>query len=1303
MMKIIPTLVALAFAVPGLATEHRAASVLWRAVDEFEEAKTDNTMSAALRRPGVAGEVQMNAIYLHPLTEGRATAAFPRQTWRVQGGQRAFLVGHVGIADGFDWHDAEHPADGVRFYVMVNGEEVASLEVKESKWLPFAAPLYEAPEGGGTFEAQITLATDCGPAGNTSYDWAMLGEPVVVEVDGETLKQATPVAGPGGVLVARVEGGEGWVIVEGLDEAGQPIEDADETLDVHPQTGLVSIQFDFSDQDQCTQWQWRAEGCRIADAWGGSWQPRLVLEHVGPTEAVTVAGERLHVRAVVANRGMGTLLPQHEAYVACGDRKQSVERLAPDDTVNVEFDLGRQPVGTSEVQARIGSSIGPPDSPTAAGPASSGAQGSLPPRPEMAELRSVTVPVAIWPPLPRLTQTRPKQARALEVDGNYLLVENPRCRWLIYRGGEVEGALVYAWDDKWKLAGAVSPLVTLYRSPPWPATVPDFPAMEARRGDGGVRLAATMQTGSFRISLAGELADDSPAMRLEVTLQALDPAKVAALWGPAVHAGDCSSKTAKGIAIFPGLEYLYGEERSSSERDLAPPLNRRWAPHKLKVTVPMMLVETREGGPVMALAWDPNQKWDGEHAQPGACFASPDFLSGQDNHLMQLILPSIPDFIEESERVATDPVELQPDKPWTLTQYVVAGCPRPDATAALNWFDDLIGYPEAEDWPRSFEDEIALCRHGFMVSVWNEETQRSLHYVGSGEANAPGFATLLLMDARAVAKGDDRAKVLDRVKLIGDKTLAEAGAAGLASSAACHIMGGEFPYHWGEMPDALAGLKSSAYGAVNSQEEDGGWGYYPDERRSVLGEPGTRTMGIAGRNAYVMAKWVAISGDPVIEEALRKALRHMERYKVPRGAQGWECPILEPDVLASAYAVRAYTWAYMALGEERWLEKARLWARTGIPFQYAWDDGEHPGMRYASIPVFGSTFFRHSWLGLPVQWCGLVYAYGLQELMRFDDDDLWRKQVEGITVSAMYQQWPWDENPDLIGTYPDSFGAWFTRRNPVHINPEDIAVNVLGLRGLDPGLRSVPVKGKGGLIHVTAPCDIEVEANGDAVSLKLHYVREQTVYASIAPVAVRADTTVKVGGEELTEKETLDHGDTGWAHDPALNVLVVGVPTDGDGKAEIVVTGVRRAIPETPKPRTSWEFKHDVEGWVAANACRIKVEDGHLVMTGTGEDPYAMSGPAGINADRHKQFTVRARLTAGEQVGLFWRSTRSTGWGSDKEVQVDLPADGQWHEVTFDLSDHPLWSAKILQIRLDVEGEGVAPGTVLEVDWVRAD
>ena len=42
--------------------------------------------------------------------------------------------------------------------------------------------------------------------------------------------------------------------------------------------------------------------------------------------------------------------------------------------------------------------------------------------------------------------------------------------------------------------------------------------------------------------------------------------------------------------------------------------------------------------------------------QPAARFASPDTLTQQDNHLLQLGLPSVPEFIPESADRATVPL-----------------------------------------------------------------------------------------------------------------------------------------------------------------------------------------------------------------------------------------------------------------------------------------------------------------------------------------------------------------------------------------------------------------------------------------------------------------------------------------------------------------------------------------------------------------------------------------------------------------------------------------------------------------------
>jgi hypothetical protein len=411
---------------------------------------------------------------------------------------------------------------------------------------------------------------------------------------------------------------------------------------------------------------------------------------------------------------------------------------------------------------------------------------------------------------------------------------------------------------------------------------------------------------------------------------------------------------------------------------------------------------------------------------------------------------------------------------------------------------------------------------------------------------------------------------------------------------------------------------------------------------------------------------------------------------------------MEPDVLASAYAVRACVWAAMATGEDTLLDDARFWARTGLAFQYMWDDGAHPGMRYASIPVLGSTFFTHSWIGLPVQWCGLVYAYSLQELARYDANPWWRKQAKGITVSATYQQWPMD-NEKLAGSYPDSWGQWFTRRNPVYINPEDILVNLLALEGLDPGLRSTTAKMEGGLVHVTAAADVDLELTEKEMRVLLKYAPNEVFYATVAPVALAPDAKITVGSEGQPRRESLGAGQTGWAYNAKASVLAVGMKADAKGSARLTLTGLKYSAPEAPKPSTAWEFDKDAEGWTAAHSCGVKAEGGRLVITVTGPDPYAISGPAAIPADTHKRLTMRVRLTGGNQVGLFWRASRSPGWGPDKQATLNVAGDGQWREVTFDLAKHPLWSGKVLQLRLDPEPADLPQGSILEVDWIRPD
>jgi len=1267
-------------ALPG--AEVRRAAVLWDGLDAFDSAVVTNALDARVRRPAEVSKVPQPAVFLHPVGKGRATAQYPRFAVELAPGERVFFLGYAGISDGFDWQDTKTPPDGVRFYVALDGQDVLQASVTSTGWRPLAAALHEAGPGGGTYAAKVTLADDAGPKENSSYDWALFGAPLVVAVDGRPLAAGAPVSGTSGVLVAAVSGGPGRLVVEGLDAAGAVVPGSAVGTEVVAGATMAFVRFDAGRQPTCRQWRWRAEGVlKTTAAWGGSWQPSAILEYAGPAAAVLCAADPLRYRVSIRNTGMGTLLPEHGLSVVCAGQRQAVPPVAPGQVAVLEFDLG--PAGQA------------PDGITVQ------TEGGTPPS-------SLTLPKpALWPPLPDLeagarARHRDEGVVVVDLGPDYLVLQNASSRWLVSKAGL--GAVVSVWTgDRYEVAGAVSPWAEIADSASGECRPLAFGDMDAtgRRGRVGLRGTARTAAG-LTCSLAGELKADSPALRVELTLGSAEAVPVRAFRGPALHAGERAGSAGKGIAVFPGLEYLEGDERSSSERDLAPPLSQRWAPHRFKVTVPMMLVETRAGGPVLGLAWDATQTWDGKAIAPGASFGSPDLLTLQDSHLMQLMLPSVPDGIPEHRRLADAPVMLPAGTPWRLTQFLIAGVPQSDATGALRWYDDLVGYPQPEAPPRSFDDEIALCRHGFMVTHWDAEKQEGRHCVGWDSANAPGFATLLLMDARAVAKGRTRTELLERVALIADKTVREQGAAGLASSACCHTLGWEFPFHWGHLPDAIEGMKAVAYDSLQNQGPDGLWGYYPGKGNEKLGQPGTRTMGICGRQAYLMAKYLAITGDPEVRAGLDRALAAMEQFRVPRGAQGWECPILEPDVLASAYAVRAYVWATMATGERKWLEQARFWARTGLPFQYAWDDGQHPGMRYASIPVFGSTFFTHTWIGLPVQWCGLVYAYGLQELLRFGPDGLWTRQVEGMTVSAMWQQWPMGEKPELAGSYPDSYGQWFTVRNGAYINPENIQLNLLALKGLDPGLRAVPVALGQAQAQVAAPCDVSAAAaGGDGLQIDLRYLPRETVYLTVGGVAPQPGFQARANGTMLAQRPDLPPGSTGWCLRDRLATVVFGVTCDGRGKASLALRGLVGAAPTAPGVVSAWDFGSGPEDWTGDHACHATAVEGALRITTAGADPYAVSGPAAIDAAACKTLGLRVRLSHGKGISLFWRSSVSPAWGPDKEVPLDVPGDNRWHEVAFDLSKHALWAGRILQIRLDVEPSDVPAGTTLDVDWIR--
>src|SRR5262249_11415239 len=147
------------------------------------------------------------------------------------------------------------------------------------------------------------------------------------------------------------------------------------------------------------------------------------------------------------------------------------------------------------------------------------------------------------------------------------------------------------------------------------------------------------------------------------------------------------------------------------------------------------------------------------------------------------------------------------------------------------------------------------------------------------------------------------------------------------------------------------------------------------------------------------------------------------------------------------------------------LEQARYWAWTGVPFvylspplvdpvrAYPVEPAEKPGKKerkadpvgvYATTPVYGATqWVAPNWMGLPVQWCGLVYSDALYRLYQEDHDPLWKQLADGITVSGIQQTWPQNSNRLRQGLLPDSFNLRPQTHNDSSINPGTLLANTI--------------------------------------------------------------------------------------------------------------------------------------------------------------------------------------------------------------------------------------------------------------------
>ncbi len=1086
---------------------------LYDFVVNFEESECSGGEHISANLTASSGGVSKPAIFEHPSSTELSRVAYKLELPSVNKKEMLFLNFSIGLRDGVVFDDPQSPPGGVKYSIEISGEQCFESVSTECHWTQNGVDLTRY--AGQKIE--LVFITQCNVEGNSSFAWALWGQPKLLKLtrnsEPVTDEKLPPIDIQCGIAIAQVAENRNVLFEfnrDGFTPATEIVNDIYSQLETTP----IDLTLFAS-------------------------QPKLEIVSVGTTAAVVGTGEAYEVQCTIRNVGEGPLPKDSKTRISLSDIKlrrgrtsHNVKPLAPGDTLTYVW-YARGVSRPSEINFKV----------------------TLKSRHIKGDSQRKGN-VIIRPALPKLeTNVIPELHTYME--GKHLVLGNKHLRLIFVhnssptqnigkskaktqekspQGYEYYAIFVAKGSTYQQVATSKMIAEATYISNDTAHTINFIPndvqLAGNSLGESIVRLSGEHKDTdgvTWTLQLQLILTEDTKRIKSSYSLSVDKERELLAFRGTEIYAGHKSTREKKTAALFPGLEYLESDEPSSNTRDAAPPLNNRLVPHPYKITIPVMAVEIQKS--VVGIAWNPLKSWDGQMQNVSAAFASPNWHNRERNHLMGLFLPTVPDFVKENALVAEKPYQLSTEQSINLECEIIADG-NASILAAINHWTSAYGIPKPLRPPRKDTEQVLLSRHGFMHTVWDAEARQSRHCVDWVSHNEPGFATLLWYDYLITKAEDVKARVIE----IAEKTIADAGAGSLASRGSCHILSGEFPFYFGHLEDALEVYKSDVQPIIDSQSDDGSWGFHPtSEKTQNLGKEGDIVLGTCAAKALKLLKHARITGDKESLEAGKKALSYMDRFVVPRGAQAWECPLYEPDILAAAHAIGAYIEAYEVIGNKTYLKRAEYWAETGLPFLYHWHLPDRPGMQFASIPVFGTTFYTHPWFGVPVQWNGLVYAYYLQRLNQHTRDERWRQIAEGITVSAMYQQW---DDGELKGTYPDGFYGFCTEGKGPHLNPEDIMVNVYTLRGLDPDVKTAIT----GSVHLSSGAKPEGFTSSRSGELKwsLNYVENETSHTLItgygqAPSLIRAkkaqtDDNNDNSTNDIPQVESFDGVTSGWRY-----------------------------------------------------------------------------------------------------------------------------------------------------------------------------
>lgn len=528
--------------------------------------------------------------------------------------------------------------------------------------------------------------------------------------------------------------------------------------------------------------------------------------------------------------------------------------------------------------------------------------------------------------------------------------------------------------------------------------------------------------------------------------------------GPWLKVGAGSFGSAKTDAIFPGVEWLVGDEWSSGTDWFKDPWAKRFVPHPNKVAIPLMAVSHEGVG--LGMAWNPAQDATGwfnyrrQKQQP--VFASPNFIDRRNNHLLGLMLPDVEVEALENNVSSEPPLELHHEQ-WLRFDaelFLVEG-------TSLDVVTDYVKrrglpWPPEPRWP--LEAALHRIAGAYTTHLWHDEKGFGTAQTESTiQPHSPRFAAAYV--AR-YAGSEIATRLAEKLEWVEAQ-----------------------PTHETYLPLREKNLSREAllaYGQdfLEWQRADGAFPFDPAKRHyhkddfivattflEPMGHAQDTALDITVLPVLDLLYLAKATGEDAFAEAAQRALDFCLKMQRPEGGDYWETPLHSPNLLAAGHAAVAYHVGYQHFGDERYLQKAVYWLRALLPFTHLWEPDATP-MLYNTKPCLcSSDWYFANWVRDHVQWevletFALSSSYGI-DWSTVDPEIDWHRYQRGVTTAAL--RWMLDAKvatwlphnlPDTLALYKEGLldSCFADTHNSVTGNyggmailPDVIAVNLLDL------------------------------------------------------------------------------------------------------------------------------------------------------------------------------------------------------------------------------------------------------------------